>query len=51
MNNDYITSSIKKIIESEKINVIQHKSIPSGDGGISFGQVLYAEAYNLFYNK
>jgi hydrogenase maturation protein HypF len=38
--NDYLTSTIKKIVEKTDFNFLQHENVPAGDGGISFGQVI-----------
>lgn len=50
-NNDYIVASISKILQKEKINVINHRQIPSGDGGISVGQVAHAAAKLILSRK
>ncbi len=39
--NTYISEIMKRRIESEKIQYIQHRKIPPGDGGISAGQAIY----------
>ncbi|NHK31992.1 MAG: carbamoyltransferase HypF [Asgard group archaeon] len=40
--NDFITKHIAKKVLSANLEFIQHKSLPSGDGGISTGQAIYA---------
>jgi len=41
-HNEYIVSTIRKIIEENGLRFLAHETIPPGDGGISFGQVVAA---------
>lgn len=40
--NKYITSTIRKHVEESGIKFYVHETLPTGDGGISFGQALAA---------
>ncbi|MBY8994680.1 MAG: carbamoyltransferase HypF [Candidatus Heimdallarchaeota archaeon] len=40
--NDIITRQIAKKVKSAKLEFLQHKSLPCGDGGISSGQAIIA---------
>jgi hydrogenase maturation protein HypF len=40
--NEHITLTIKKIVEENKLNFVAHRQVPPGDGGISFGQAVFA---------
>ncbi len=40
--NEYITSTIRKIVEEGGFNFVVHHHVPPGDGGISFGQMMAA---------
>ncbi len=40
--NQHITSTIRKVVESEGFKFLVHKKIPPGDGGTSFGQAIVA---------
>jgi len=40
--NKYITSTIRKRVEESGIKFYVHETLPTGDGGISFGQALAA---------
>jgi len=41
MYNKIITSILKEVLEKNKIKVFTQKLLPSGDGGLSFGQLYY----------
>jgi hydrogenase maturation protein HypF len=38
--NEHITSTVKRIVEENKLKFVAHRLVPPGDGGISFGQVI-----------
>ncbi|KPV62021.1 MAG: (NiFe) hydrogenase maturation protein HypF [Candidatus Bathyarchaeota archaeon BA2] len=40
--NEYITVTIRKIVEENGFKFLVHNQVPPGDGGISFGQVVAA---------
>jgi hydrogenase maturation protein HypF len=40
--NEHITYAMRRFVEKDKLRFVVHKSIPAGDGGISFGQSLAA---------
>jgi hydrogenase maturation protein HypF len=40
--NEHITQAIKRFVEENELRFVAHKSIPAGDGGISFGQSVAA---------
>jgi len=40
--NEYITVTIRRIVEENGFKFLVHNQIPPGDGGISFGQVVAA---------
>lgn len=50
-NNNEIVTSISKLLKQENIKVLTHKRVPSGDGGISLGQVVHAAAYEKSLTK
>lgn len=40
--NEYITATIRRVIEKEGYKFLVHRKIPAGDGGTSFGQAVVA---------
>ena len=40
--NEYITRTIKRVVEGNGLKFLVHNQVPPGDGGISFGQVIAA---------
>ena len=38
--NEYMTATIKKVVEKEGFKFLVHNKIPAGDGGTSFGQAI-----------
>jgi hydrogenase maturation protein HypF len=40
--NEHITSTIKRIVNENKLRFVTHRLVPPGDGGISLGQVVAA---------
>ncbi len=40
--NEFLVSSIKKIVEERGFNLIRHVTVPPGDGGLSLGQCYYS---------
>jgi len=40
--NEYITRTIRRIVEKSGFKFLVHRQVPPGDGGISFGQALSA---------
>jgi hydrogenase maturation protein HypF len=40
--NDFITRQIAKKVKEAKLQFLQHRHLPCGDGGISCGQAIYA---------
>ncbi len=40
--NEYITQAVRRFVERNELRFIVHKSIPTGDGGVSFGQAVVA---------
>ncbi|MCC7572509.1 MAG: carbamoyltransferase HypF [Candidatus Methanofastidiosum sp.] len=40
--NKIFSDTIKKYVESNNLKYVEHKLIPCGDGGVSFGQSLFA---------
>ncbi|KAA0002807.1 MAG: carbamoyltransferase HypF, partial [Thermoplasmata archaeon] len=43
--NAHISQTIRKVIEQHGLKLIRNKSLPPGDGGISFGQAVVTGAY------
>ena len=43
--NEHMSEAIRKIVERAGLKFISHKSVPPGDGGVSFGQAVYASEY------
>ncbi|MCP3875261.1 MAG: carbamoyltransferase HypF [Desulfobacteraceae bacterium] len=43
-NNDIILNTMIRTLEENNLKVYTHKKVPTGDGGISFGQVVIAAA-------
>jgi hydrogenase maturation protein HypF len=40
--NEHITHAIRRFVEKNGLRFVVHKSVPAGDGGVSFGQSLAA---------
>jgi hydrogenase maturation protein HypF len=40
--NEHITYVMRRSVEENKLRFVVHKSVPAGDGGVSFGQSLAA---------
>ncbi|MFB0567797.1 MAG: carbamoyltransferase HypF [Candidatus Bathyarchaeia archaeon] len=40
--NGHVTSSIRRVVEENRLRFVVHDLVPSGDGGISFGQAVAA---------
>jgi len=40
--NQYITQTIRKVVEQNKLRFVVHESLPAGDGCLSFGQAVVA---------
>jgi hydrogenase maturation protein HypF len=40
--NEHITYAMRRFVEENKLRFVVHKSIPAGDGGVSFGQAVAA---------
>jgi len=40
--NEHITKAIGRVIEENGLRFVVHKSVPAGDGGVSFGQAVVA---------
>ena len=40
--NEHITSTMRKVVEANKLKFVVHRLLPPGDGGISFGQAVTA---------
>jgi hydrogenase maturation protein HypF len=40
--NEYIASTLRRLMEAEKLKFFTHSQVPPGDGGISFGQSVVA---------
>ena len=43
--NEHISEAIRKIVEKRGLKFVSHNSVPPGDGGVSFGQAVYAAEY------
>ena len=43
--NEHISEAIRKVVERKGLKFISHRSVPPGDGGVSFGQAVYASEY------
>ncbi len=40
--NEHITSTIRQVVEKNGLRYVVHRSLPAGDGGVSFGQAIVA---------
>jgi hydrogenase maturation protein HypF len=45
--NEIFTKLIREVIEGARLNFLVHEAVPPGDGGLSFGQAVYAGLLNF----